>query len=324
MRHDLQHGDVLSALAQGCAEAVGTGVAAADDHHMLAFGGDVVDRLDTVHATCGVRQELHGEMDTLEPAAWNLHVTRHGGADGNHHCVVAGTQVIPGDVLADFHAGAEHGAFGFHLLDSAVDEALVEFEVRNAITHQTTDGVITLVYDHGVAGTGELLGAGETGWAGTDHGNGLVGQTLRRQRLDVVKAPCLIDDGAFVVLNHRGRLMDAKHAGGFAQCRADATGHFGEVVGFGQTVVRVLPLLLTDQIVELRNDVAERASAHAERGSAIHAAGRLLGGPGLQAGFGVNVEPVLDSLFNGAFGQFATGTDLQESTRISHVSALLP
>ena len=33
---------------------------------------------------------------------------------------------------------------------------------------------------------------------------------------------------------------------------------------------------------------------------------------------------VLDSLFNGAFGQFATGTDLQESTRISHVSALLP
>ena len=79
------------------------------------------------------------------------------------------------------------------LLDSAVDEALVEFEVRNAVTHQTTDGVITLVYDHGVAGTGELLGAGETGWAGTDHGNGLVGQTLRRQRLDVVKAPCLIE-----------------------------------------------------------------------------------------------------------------------------------
>ena len=119
-------------------EAVGTGVAAADDHHMLAFGGDVVDRLDTVHATCGVRQELHGEMDTLELAAWNLHVTRHGGADGNHHCVVAGTQVIPGDVLADFHAGAEHGAFGFHLLDSAVDEALVEFEVsecRNASDH---------------------------------------------------------------------------------------------------------------------------------------------------------------------------------------------
>ena len=38
----------------------------------------------------------------------------------------------------------------------------------------------------------------------------------------------------------------------------------------------------------------------------------------------MNVEPILDSLLDGAFGQFATGTDLQESTRISHVSALLP
>ena len=45
--------------------------------------------------------------------------------------------------------------------------------------------------------------------------------------------------------------------------RADATGHFGEVVGFGQTIVCVLPHLLTHQIIEFGDDVAERAAAHA-------------------------------------------------------------
>ena len=291
---------------------------------MLAFGGDVIDWLDAVDAAGCIRQELHGEVDTLEFTARNLHIARHGGTDGDDHGIVARAQIVPRDVFADLHAGAEHSAFGLHLFHTAVNEPLVEFEVRNAVAHQTADGVITLVYDHGVAGAGELLGACQTGWAGTDHCDGLVGQTLRRQRLDIVEIPCLIDDRAFVVLDHGRRLVDAQHAGGLAQRGADAAGDLREVVRLGQAVVRILPLLLADQIVEFWNDVAQWAAVHAERRAAIHASGRLFGGPRLQAGFGVDVEPILDSLLDGAFGQFATGTDLQESTWISHVSALLP
>lgn len=160
--------------------------------------------------------------------------------------------------------------------------------------------------------------------AGADHGDGLVGQALRRQWLDVVELPSLIDDRAFVVPDHRRRLVNTEHAGGLAQRGADAACDFGEVVRFGQAVVRVLPLLLAHEIVEFWDDVAQRAAAHAERRAAVHASGRLFGGPRLQAGFGVDVEPILDSLLDGAFGQFAAGTDLQESTWISHVSALLP
>ena len=126
---------------------------------MLAFGGDVIDWLNAVDAAGRVRQELHGEVDAFEFAARNLHVAWHGGADGDDHGIVAGAQVVPGDVFADLHAGTEHGAFGLHLFHTAVDESLVEFEVRNAVAHQTADGVITLVYDHGVAGAGKLLGA---------------------------------------------------------------------------------------------------------------------------------------------------------------------
>ncbi len=90
--------------------------------------------------------------------------------------IVAGTQIVQVMSLPISTPVQEHGAFGFHLFDSAVDESLVEFEVRDTVAHQTTDGVIALVYDHGVACTGKLLGACETGWAGTDHG------TSRRRR----------------------------------------------------------------------------------------------------------------------------------------------
>ena len=88
LRHDLQHSDVLGALADGRAQAVGSGVAATDDH-------DVVDWLDAVDAAGRVGQEFHGKVDALEFTARNLHVARHGGADGDDHGIVAGSQIVP-------------------------------------------------------------------------------------------------------------------------------------------------------------------------------------------------------------------------------------
>ena len=114
-------------------------------------------------------------MDAVQLAAWNLHIARHAGADGHHDGVVTVTQIIPRDVLANFHVGAEAGAFGLHLLDTAVEQTLLKLEVRDAVTHQTTDGVVLLVDDDSVASTGELLCGGEAGRAGADDGDRLVG-----------------------------------------------------------------------------------------------------------------------------------------------------
>ena len=54
------------------------------------------------------------------------------------------------------------------LLDTAVKQTLLKLEVRDAVTHQTTDGVVLLVDDDGVAGAGELLCGGEAGRARAD------------------------------------------------------------------------------------------------------------------------------------------------------------
>ena len=291
---------------------------------MLAFGGDVVVRLEATHAARRIRQEVEREVDAVKVTAGQLHVARHAGADGNHDSVVAAVQVIPRDVFADRRVGDEAGAFGSHLFDTAVDEGLLELEVRDAEAQQATDLFVALIHDDGVAGAGQLLGAGQACGAGADDRHGEVREALGRQRLDEAQIPCLVDDGLLVVVDHRRRLVDAQHAGGFTQRRADAAGELREVVGLGQAVVCVLPLALAHEVIPLGNEVAQRAAGHAERRAAVHAAGRLRLRERRQAMLGVNVEPIVDALLNRAFFQLLTGAYLKESTRVSHFSALLP
>src|SRR5690348_17370531 len=55
-RHDLQLGDRRSALTGRGAQAVGTGVATADDHDVLAGGDDLVVDLLAQRGAVGLRQ----------------------------------------------------------------------------------------------------------------------------------------------------------------------------------------------------------------------------------------------------------------------------
>ena len=291
---------------------------------MLVFRGDVVHRLHAVDASSRIRQEFHGEMDAVKLTARQLHVARDRRTDSYHDSIVTVTKLVPADILADFDVGAESGAFGLHLLDSAVEQTLVELEIRDAVAHKSADCVVTLVDDNRMACTGQLLGASQPRRAGSDDRDGHIGQTFRWHGLDIIERPRLIDNCFLIVLDHGRRLMDAEHACLLAQRRADPAGDFGEVVGHRQPVVGVLPLLLTNQIVELRDKVAQRASTHAERRAAIHAPCSLLCGPRLQTAFRVNVKPILDAFFDRALSKLATGADLQESSWISHVSVLLP
>ena len=56
---------------------------------------------------------------------------------------------------------------------------------------------------------------------------------------------------------------------------ADAAGELGEIVGQVQVVDRRFPVLLVNEIVEVRNNVIDGAAAHAERDAAVHAARAL-------------------------------------------------
>jgi hypothetical protein len=87
---DLDLGDGPGAVAVGGADAVGAGVAAADDDDVLAVGADevFVGDIDALHALGVGAQEVHGEVDAVVAAPGHVEVAGLLRAAGEHDGVV--------------------------------------------------------------------------------------------------------------------------------------------------------------------------------------------------------------------------------------------
>jgi hypothetical protein len=114
-------------------------------------------------------------VDAGQLATRDRQVAGVGGAAGQDHGVELGAQLVDGDVGAHVHAGAELGALGLASGRAAVEVALLHLELGDAVAQQAADAVGPLEDDHGVAGPGELLGRGQAGGTGADHGDLLAG-----------------------------------------------------------------------------------------------------------------------------------------------------
>ena len=66
-------------------------------------------------------------------------------------------------------------AFGFHLVNAAVDQVLFHFEIGNAVAHQSTDLGVFFEQMNIVAGAGELLCRRQTCRTTADDGDFLSG-----------------------------------------------------------------------------------------------------------------------------------------------------
>src|SRR5690606_18953720 len=315
--HDLQLGDGGGALPVGGADAVRAGVAAADDHDVLALGGDRRGVDVALLHPVGLGEVLHGLVHAVQFAAGDGQVAGDGGAAGQHDGVVASAQFARGDVGADVQAGAEPGAFGGHLREAPVEVALLHLELGDAVAEQAADAVGALVDGDVVPGAGELLGGGEAGRAGADDGDLLAGAHGGRLRADPALLPSPVDDGDLDVLDGDGGLVDAEHARRLARGGAEPPGELGEVVGGVQALNRLAPVVPVDQVVPFGDEVPEGAAVVAERDAAVHAAGRLLG-DGAAVEVLVDLAPVADADVDGAVrGQLPFG-DLEEALGVGH------
>ena len=145
------------------ADAVGAGVAAADDDDVLVARGQVMAiGVGAVEQALGVGvQELHGEMDAVEvpPFGTREEVVGLGRAaaqdDGVEFLPQSGGRVV----LAYLAAGDKRDALGLHQIDAALHEALVQLHVRDAVHEQTAGAVGALEDRDPVAGPVELIGA---------------------------------------------------------------------------------------------------------------------------------------------------------------------
>ena len=260
------------ALAMRGAEAVGAGVAAADDHDALALGGDR-RRVDValLHAVA-VREVLHRLVDATVLATGDRQVAPRGRATGEHDGVVVAPQLLDRDVDADVRVHAELGALGLHLLDATVEVALLHLELGDAVAQEAADAVGAFEHDDVVARARELLRGREARGPGADDRDPLARLHRGVHRGDPPLVPRAVDDLDLDLLDRDRVLVDAEHARRLARRRAQATGELGEVVGGVEPLDRVAPVVAVDEVVPVGDEVAERAAVVAERDAAVHAA----------------------------------------------------
>ncbi len=296
-RQDLQLVHAPSTLAVRRTEAVRAGVAAADDDHPLALGGDRRRGEVTFLHPVGRGEVLHGQVDPGQFPAGCGQVPAHCGTAGEQDRVVRRPQPLSRKVDADVARGDEPGALRAHLLEPTLEVALFHLELGDAVAQQPADPVGPLEDRHVVTGPGELLRGGEAGRAGADHRDGRPTADHRRLRSHPALGKGAVDDLDLDLLDGDGTGgiggVNPEHTGCLARGGAEPAGELREVVRGVQPIDRHLPVVATDEVVPLGDEVAERAAVVAERDAAVHAASRLRSdvlGPEVL----VDLVPVLD------------------------------
>ena len=275
LREQLELRQALRALAIARAVAVAPGVTAADHDHVLALGHDLAPHVVAGVALVLLWQELHRVVHARKLTPRDRQVAAERGAAGEHDRVILFTKRLRADIGPDIHAAAELDSLGLQLLHAPPDPPLLELEIGDAIHEQPARPVGPLEHRDEMAGAIQLLRCGQSCRSAADDGHPLA----RPHRGSLRHHPALVEgpvgDRHLDLLDRDGILVDAEHARRLARRGADAAGELGEVVGGMQPLAGLVPLLAIHEVVEVGNDVPERAAGVAEGHAAIHAAGAL-------------------------------------------------
>ena len=191
------------------------------------------------------------------------------------------------------HADPELDPLGPHHLEPAVDHPLLELEIGNPVAQQPPDSVLLLVERHGMAGSVELGGGGEPRRTRADDRHALPRPKRGRLWNDPALAVAALGNRLLDQLDRDRIVVDPENTGRLAGRWTDAAGELRKVVRAMKTLECLAPLLPVHQVVEVGDDVPERAALLTERDAAVHAARALLPQQ-LLGGLLVDVEVVED------------------------------
>ena len=189
-------------------------VVATENDDVLVFGRNVlaIRQLGVEQGLGVAMQKVDGLVDAVEfppglgQFAW---IQR---PDAEHDSIVLVDELLCREVGADLGVGDEGDTLGFHLVDAALHDALVELHVGDAIHQQSADTVRAFVHGDPVTGAIQLDRCAQARRARPDDGNRLAGTLFRRLRHDPALRPPLLDDRHLDVPDgHRG-VVETHHA----------------------------------------------------------------------------------------------------------------
>src|SRR5262249_16638011 len=162
----------------------------------------------------------------------------------------------------------------------------------------------------------ELLGRSEACWPRADDGDFLAGPDGRALRCDPLLGERALDDRDLDGLDADRIVVDAEYARALTGRRAEPPGEFGKVVRRVQALDRLVPVIAIDEIVPVRNDVAEWTTLKAKGNPGVHAARRLALEIGLRVGE-IDLVPVAQALGDGPRRPLLP-LDLEEAGDFTH------
>ena len=305
------------AVAVGGPQAVRTGVAAAENDHVASGGADGIRHPVPGHQPVLASQVLHGEVHALQIPPGNRKVSRRQRPDREDDRVEAPCERVEIEVLTDVDAGFKLDPFGAHLIETAVQPLLLHLEVGDAVAQQASRPVVPLEHGHRVTDPRELLGGGESGRSRSHHRHRVSGGGVAGRGRYPPFLPCVVDDLLLDLADGDRFAADVEHARFFAWRGTYAARELRKVVGGVKPLARLAPPRAGDEIVPVRNVVAQWASLVAERDAAVDAARRLLAKrPRSQVA--LDLPPVPDPFLRGAFRQ-AASRNLDECGALSHL-----
>ena len=234
------------------------------------------------------------EANAVKVTAGCFQVAGRRGAGGHYHGVVVMGQLVNicgllgaeevarerlsiglGSVVY-LYAKLEDNALFFQQIHAAVDDRLVELEVGDAVAHESAGILAGLKYGNLITALVKLCGHAQAGRPCADDGHAFA-VALRMEGMDEILGEGVLGNGTFVLADScRLVIHQVEHAGLFTQCRTDAAGELGEVVGLVDELVGQFPVALVNGVVPLRRAVSQRTGPVAEGHAAVHAAGGLL------------------------------------------------
>ena len=167
LRHNLNLSHALATLTMGSTNTVRTSITTTNHQHILAFGSNaiVLAELHASQHTVLLRQHLEGEVNTLQLSAWGLEISCCWGSSRNDYGIEIGCKRCRiSNILVIFKLYS----LLLQQLDAAVDDGLVELEVRDTIAQEPACGLVLLEDRNAVAHQVKVVGSSESGGSCTD------------------------------------------------------------------------------------------------------------------------------------------------------------
>ena len=221
-------------------------------------------------------QEIERKEDAFGFTARDFQVTSIRRTDGENDLVKILVDVFGRNVLADFGIADKLDASRFEKFHAAVDDGLVKFPVRNAITEQTANFRVLFVNSHRVTLAAERFGGKEARRTGTDDSGSLPVGFCRREFHQALLEGGFNDELLNLAHHHRV-IVHVAGTGRFAKRRADASREFREEGCLADDIVGAFQISGSNSRIEFGNQIAQRTTrTMTERNAARMATSRLV------------------------------------------------